>query len=441
MCAQPPLEIIRFSCPYPAANLPTVLLIVRIALLGLAACHAGCGGVLPQALPHSGPATGAEEPPPQRVEVYQVRPVSWPITLRVQGALVADETSVIGAKVAGRVADVFVDVGDVIEPGACLVRLDDHESQLELTHAEALLAQACAAIGVTPEVDLQKIDKAQAPIVRQEASLVQEARAQYERAVQLEERQAITTAELEQLRAALEVAESRHASALNAVEEKIAVIGVRRAEVALARQRLAETTIRAPYAGVVAARHIAVGDYVQVGQPVLTLVRIHPLRFRGVAPERYALQIQPGLQVSIRWEGGADSITSQIHRVSPVLDENSRTVSFEAYVENAQRHLRSGLFAEAEIILEPEHQALTIPAKALTEFAGVRKVWRVVEERVEECIVQTGAQRGRWVEITAGLQEGDVIVTAGEGLRAGRRVVLVPDEESAEQQPPNKPMP
>ena len=98
-------------------------------------------------------------------------------------------------------------------------------------------------------------------------------------------------------------AEARHAAAINAVREKIAQISVRESERNVAQQRLADTVVHAPFDGLVRSRHIAHGSFVQVGDPIATLVRTSVVRFRGTVPERYAHQLALGQEVQLDIEG------------------------------------------------------------------------------------------------------------------------------------------
>ena len=100
-----------------------------------------------------------------------------------------------------------------------------------------------------------------------------EAKANLERARQLQIDRTITRAEFDAIVAAERVAEARYAAAVNSVLEKIATIGVRQAELSLARQRLEYAVIRAPFDGLVQQRHVAPGAYVQIGGSLVTLVR------------------------------------------------------------------------------------------------------------------------------------------------------------------------
>jgi RND family efflux transporter MFP subunit len=189
------------------------------------------------------------------------------------------------------------------------------------------------------------------------------------------------------------------------------LIGVRQAELSLARQRLQDATIAAPLDGYVQRRNVSPGTYVSVGQSIAVVVRTHPLRFRGTVPEKHAQSIAVGQQVRLQIESLTEPRQAEITRVSPMLDQQSRSLTFEAEIDNADHSLRTGLFAQAEVIVDTSAKSLVVPRSAIIEFAGTQKVWKVVDGVAAEQEVLTGARRGDVREIVQGLSAGDIILT------------------------------
>ena len=204
------------------------------------------------------------------------------------------------------------------------------------------------------------------------------------------------------------------------MREKVALIGIREADLALARQRLSDATIRAPIDGYVRARQVAPGTYLSVGQPIATIVRTDPLRFRGTVPERYAQSLSVGQEVRLKIVATDQPYVTKIKRVSPSLDSQSRALVFEAEVRNPDQSFRSGVFAEAEIVVDSDAVALVIPESALTEFAGVEKVWKVVDGVAAEQEVLAGPHRDQGREILQGLSVGDRILVRADKGRVAR---------------------
>lgn len=347
---------------------------------------------------------------PIRAELLQVELRAWPAVVRSQGSLVADEVTTVGAKLAGRVAEVHVDLGDHIERDAQLVRLDRNDLVLQVQQVQAQLDQARAALGLEVGQNAESLDPFQAPPVREAKAIWSESKATASRLRQLRTQQSVTEAQLDQADSAERVAEARYASALNSVREKIALIQVKSVELALAKQESEDAISLAPYEGYVQSRFIAPGTYVQAGQPLITIVRTGTLRFRGTLPERYAQRVAVGQFVSINVESVPNPLQVQITRVSPALDETTRSLTFEADVDNRDGAFRPGLFAEAQLTLDADSKAIVVPASAVVEFAGAEKVWKVVDGRAVEQHVKIGRRNDAEYEIREGLRVGDKIL-------------------------------
>jgi RND family efflux transporter MFP subunit len=351
---------------------------------------------------------------PKEVEVVQASLQPWPRTVTVQGSLLADEDAVIGSKLACRVDSVAVDLGSVVKSGDTLVTLDRSELALRVQLAEANLKQACAAIGLAPDGDETKVEHANSPRVELEKALVDEAQANVTRAQQLLPTRAITGSEYDAMVALLKAAQARYDSAVNAVAEQIALIGVRRRELALAQQQLSDAVIIAPFDGIVEERRVSPGEYVQIGQAVVTLVRTDQLRFTAGVPESKAAPIKSGQRVNIRIAGKPEPVTAVVSRVSPTVMLTSRSVRIEADVPNADLSLQAGLFAEANIVVDPYAETLAVPASALSRFAGVHKVWLVEDGNARQQTVRIGRESLDRIEILEGVAAGDTIVTIAD---------------------------
>jgi RND family efflux transporter MFP subunit len=324
--------------------------------------------------------------------------------------LLADEVTDVGTRVAGRVAEVLVDLGDRVEAGQPLARLDVTDAQLQITQAEAQLLQARSAVGLLEGEPVSKLNPENAPPVRQERALWEEAKMRLERTQSLAADNAISSSELETIVAAERVAEARYSASLNSVREKIALIYVREAELAVIRQQVADATIRAPYAGQIQQRAVSPGAFVNVGSTIATLVRTDVLRYRGALPERFAKRLAIGQDVTLNIESIAAPRNVKVTRISPMLDPLTRSLTFEAVVDNSAGELRTGLFAEASVTIDPQSKAIVIPISAAIQFAGAEKVWLVLEGVTQEREVFLGTRRGDQVEVLEGLSPGDVIL-------------------------------
>lgn len=366
---------------------------------------AGCSGA------EQVPAPAEEKELPEiEAEVITIAPQSWRQMIRSQGSLTADEVAMLGARVEGRVEEVHVDLGDSVKIGQPLVSLRKQEFQFHVEQAEAALLQVRSAVGLKPDDPVSKLNPENAPPVVEQRLLWEQAREDLARAQELIQRKALSTSELLQFQTTQAVAEARYNSALNSVRDKIAQIGVREAELLLARDSLAEAVVLAPFDGRVQLKSISPGAYVRVGDALVTLVKTDVLRFRGIIPERYALQLRLNQEVQLQVESIPHPFQIKVTRISPALDLSSRSLSYEAIIDNSANGLTTGLFAEARIVIDEHSTAIVIPESALIEFAGAEKVWKIVDGESQEQEVLTGERRSEGIEILQGLKVGDQIL-------------------------------
>ncbi|HEY2893180.1 MAG TPA: efflux RND transporter periplasmic adaptor subunit [Pirellulales bacterium] len=407
------------------------------ALIGCCAALAAAGchrteppGETPQA------ANRAEQPAEQAVNVVEAGLRPWPRIVRVQGTLSEDESAQLGVKVAGRVKEVLVDLGSKVALGQPIAKLDTEEFDLKVRQAEAQVAQARATLGLKGNTLDDKVDPQKASPVLQELAMLEDARLNVNRAHRFTEKSVFTQEEVQARESTLRVAEARHVSALNAVHEQIAILALRRAELALTIQNRKDAIIKAPFDGIVHERHVAPGSYVSIGQPVATLVRISPLRFRAGVPERSVMGVTVGQPIRLLLEAQPQPLEAKISRISPLLDLSSRALAIEADIDNSSETWRAGLFAEAEILVDPSQQALAVPARSVVAFGGVEKVWIVKDNHCSPRPVRTGRRSAEYVEIIHGLEPGELVVVEGplgrEGVvRAQRQTPAARQDQAA----------
>jgi membrane fusion protein, multidrug efflux system len=105
-----------------------------------------------------------------------------------------------------------------------------------------------------------------------------------------------------------------------------------------------------------------------------------------------------------------------VSRINPNLDPSNRSLGFEVDLDNSDGLLRSGLFGEAVLELDPDSKAIAVPEQSVLRFAGVDKVWKVKDDQVTEGVVLLGAKRGDMIEIKKGLNEGEsILLDASQG--------------------------
>ncbi|QDT90030.1 efflux RND transporter periplasmic adaptor subunit [Gimesia algae] len=364
----------------------------------------------------SAPVSKTDETlPVLNVQTLEVAEENWPRIIRSQGSLYPDEEATLGIKVEGRVFKVHVDLGDVVQPGDPLVTVYQDDFKLRVKQAEAQLSQARSAVGLKPGDLVENLVPEKSPPAKEQQAEWDEAKANLERARVLFNKKVMGQAEYDQIVSLERVAAARYDSALNGVREKMANITVQQSHLDLAQEDLNNTVLTASYTAVVQKRLVAPGSYIKMGDPLLVLVRIDQLRYRGSVPERLSTQLKVGQPVELKIES-LPLKQSKVTRISPFLDQMSRALLFESVVDNSQRALRAGLFAEGQIIVDPDQKAIVVPMSAVVQFAGTEKVWKVEGGKVKMQEVLLGEQRGEYIRILEGLQPGDrILLNAREG--------------------------
>jgi RND family efflux transporter MFP subunit len=384
-------------------------------LLGLNAVACSDDGARATAHP-----TG-EEPRPVRLVPAVLGSLAR--TVSATGTLAAEDQVVLNTKVAGRLEHLPVDLGSVVKQGDVVAVLDLVDFRLQVEQAATALAQARARLGVPTDGSADQTEPEKTALVRQARAVLTQARAQRERLAALHRDGILSRAELDQADADFRVADARYQEALEEVRSRRALVAERRAALQLAEQSLADATLRAPFDGAVRERHLSIGAYLAVGAPVVTIVRLHPLRLRLAVPEREAGGVKVGQPVRLRAEGDGVEGAGTVVRLSPAIDERTRTLLVEAEVPNADGALRPGAFANADIVVDPDQQAVLVPAGALVTFAGVTKVLGVADDKIVEKRVRIGRRTGDRLEILEGLAAGDPVVAQPGNLTAGQPVV------------------
>jgi RND family efflux transporter MFP subunit len=389
------------------------------AALLLSSALAGCGG------DQSATAIIENSPPPRQVRIATAVETKVARTVSATGTLAAEDQVVLGTKVIGRISEIAVDLGSRVRKGETIARIDPSDYRLRVEQAEAALQQARVRLGLPAEGSSDRINPEQTSLARQAAATLTEARLTHDRMAKLWEGNYIARAELDAAVSQLAVAEGQYQNALEEVRNRQAILVQRRSELEITRQQLADTTIVSPMNGAVSERQVSVGQYLAAGAPVVTLVRIDPLRLRLAVPERQAGTVRVGQTVELTLEGDAHKYFGRVARLSPVFLENNRTLLIEAEVPNPNGILRPGSFAKADIIIEAGEQIVTVPRDSIVTFAGIEKVLTVSEGKTVEKRVRTGLRLGEQVEIIEGIAAGNQIIVQPGNLVAGQPVSVV----------------
>lgn len=392
---------------------------IRLAGLAvlLAALSGGCS-------PRNTTRAVAASAPPREVRTAVVAERPMERVVAATGALLAYEQTTLSVKVAGRLQSLAVDLGSGVKAGAVVAQVEARDYELGVQQVEAALAQARATLGLPLEGTDDRIPPEETSPVRQAKAVLEEASKNRDRVLRLAQQGISSSSEQDTVEAAFKVAQSRYQTALDDARTRQAALAQRRAELDLARQQLADTTVRAPFDGTIQARVANLGEYLAAGSPVVRLVKTSPLRLRLEVPERQAVELRAGQTVRFTVEGGTHQHQATLARLSPALTEQSRVLVAEADVPN-DGSLRAGAFIRAEVIVATTDRGIAVPSEALVLFAGLEKVVLVRDGKAVERVVETGRRGAGWVEIVSGLEAGTPVVLEPGNLQTGQAVEVI----------------
>ena len=369
--------------------------------------------------------TGAAPAAPAPIEVSTTAAIEQPVArfISVSGTLTAEEEAEVAAETAGRVIATPVERGTRVAASQDLVRIVATEASAQAQEADANASQIEARLGMTggAAFDIERV-----PEVANARAAAEQAKADFDRAQMLMDRKLLSASAFEQGRTQADAARRQYDVARNGAQQQYQSLLAARARVTVARKALADTSIRAPFAGVVAQRFVSIGDYVTRGTKVAVVMRTNPLRIQLTVPEQFISAIAIGGPV--RFEVDAypgDTFDGRVKYVSPALTVDSRALIVEAMVPNDSGRLKPGFFATARIEQPSGPPGIVVPAAAVRVTAGTSRVFVVSGERVEERIVTAGQTINGVVEVPTGLTPGDLVATSNVSqLTDGARVAV-----------------
>ncbi|MGC4030774.1 MAG: efflux RND transporter periplasmic adaptor subunit [Tepidisphaeraceae bacterium] len=384
-----------------------------VAGLVVAAAAAGC---------HEADATESKAAPaPVSVTVESARRDTVDLHVDVVGTLYGDEQVTLVAKVPGRIQQVVADVGDRVDEGGVLARIDPVDFELALAQRDAALREALAKLGLTA-MPADGFDVTTVVTVERARVQAENAAAKFERNRKLFEQTPplLSEQDFADARTAYEVSKRDAEVAALQAQTDLATARARKADLDAAKRYLVDTYVRAPQPGDVAKsqrfgvskRNISVGSYVREGDTLYEIIADDPIKFRAAVPERFVSQVHVGQKLSVTVDGSAKAAAGFVRRINPQIDIATRTFEVEGVLENPDRALRPGAFARGSIVIGTNSQALFVPAAAIYKFAGIDKIFALTDGKVAEYIVTRGEVRNGWVQVKENLPQVQTIITS-----------------------------
>ena len=209
------------------------------------------------------------------------------------GTLFPFDETVVSAEIDGRVLEVKVDLGDHVKKGEPIVLIADEEQRYLLQQNEAQLRMTLERLGVTSEEIKTKDIRETSDVRRAQADLF-EAEQRYKRVRSLVDEGVGSQQDLDQAQSRFKAAQAAYDQSLNQVRNLLQEVERSRASLSLQKKKLGDTTVYAPFSGAVKDRQVTQGTYVRANTPLLTLVKVDPIRLRLEVPERMAPWIRTG---------------------------------------------------------------------------------------------------------------------------------------------------
>ncbi|MEZ5426377.1 MAG: efflux RND transporter periplasmic adaptor subunit [Pyrinomonadaceae bacterium] len=377
-----------------------------------------------------------------------------PAYIQATGSLTAEETSDIAPKVAGKITNVYTDVGQFVGGGKIIAKVDDKDARLRLAEAEAGVKQAEAAVrqaearlglGPNGSFNASAIPEVRAANANYEQMLAElkQAEANEQRYRELVETGDVAMVTYEQYRTTRDTARTRVQAAKEnldtainaarqnnqAIKSAEASVEAARTQVATARQAVADTVIRAPFAGFISERSAAVGEYVTSSTPVAKILRTNPIKIQIQIAEADVPQISLGSGVSVEVDAYRDrKFSGTITAVNPAIDPDSRSAVVEAQIENGDNALRSGMFATVRIVRQGGGAGVFVPKAAVYNHEATQsyRVFVIEKDLIKLRVVQLGIEEGDEIQILSGVNADQALATSNlDQLYEGAKVQVV----------------
>lgn len=319
--------------------------------------------------------------PPETVSSVVVREEKWQSTFTAIGSIAAVQGVTVTPELAGTITEIGFEAGAVVNKGDLLVRLDTSSEAAQLRALEA-------------QVELARVN--------------------LERERTLRSQQMVSQSDLDTAEATLKQNQANADAVKAAIDKK---------------------TIRAPFAGRLGIRLVNLGQYLDTGKPIVSLQSLAPVYVDFSLPQQELARLQIGMRVRLSTDAyPGRTFEGALTTISPDLDQPTRSVSLQATLENPERLLRPGMFAQVEVLLPEEKNEVVIPITAVLSAPFGDSVY-VIEPKaaaaggkeeleVRQQFVRTGRTRGDFIAVESGLKPGARIVSAGLfKLRNGMAVV------------------
>ena len=359
-----------------------------LAVLAMTWTGTGCGGSsasTPAPAPEAAPPPVSVQLAPENVVTAKTSAISAGPT--ISGQLTPAREATVRAQVGGSIVALSVDRGEPVDTGTVLARIASRDLNMALESSSVAVKSGESALAV--------------------------ATAELQRTESLVKGGALAARDLEQARNAVSNAEAQLAAA--------------RARQTSVTQQIEDTTIKAPFSGVISSRKANLGDVVSPGTELVTIIDPSSMRLEAAVRSDQIQDVTRGATARFTIRGVTGEFTGTVDRISPSADPITRQVSLFVTVPNRSGKLIAGLFAEGRIETTTR-SGVVIPLSAVDETGPSPTVTRIRGGKAERVVVTLGPRTAdtEQVEVASGIAEGDVLVVgSSKAITPGTNVKVI----------------
>jgi membrane fusion protein (multidrug efflux system) len=297
--------------------------------------------------------------PPMAVDIFVIKPTLINEKIEVSGSLEANETTEIHPEISGRLVQLNIAEGKFVKQGALLAKIYDGDLQAQLKKLQV-------------QLDIAKTNE--------------------ERSAQLLKIQGISKSDYD-------------ASLLN--------VNNIRADIDITHANITKTEIRAPFDGKLGLKNISPGAFVTPLTALTTISQVNKLKLQFSVPEKYGQEIKNGQPISFTVNGSEKTFIATVLATATTIGQDTRSLMVRALVQNNDPALIPGTFANVQMILGKNPNAIMIPNSSVIPQGRKKQVFVFKDSKALATDITTGVRDSANVQVLAGLAAGDTLITSG----------------------------
>lgn len=327
--------------------------------------------------------------------------------VEASGTIFPARESKIGSKISGKIEKIYADEGDMVQKGQPLVKLDQTDLIITQKQAEGNLRTA-EARAEQARLNLEKIKK------------------EWIRLSRLHQKGVISQQQYDDINMNYRIAQTQLKLVNGEVQQA-------RITLDMAKQQLLNSVTLSPFSGVVVKKFVNEGEMISIMPPVplFWIMNIEYVKVEVEVPEIEITTIKVGQRARIRGDSFPNRVfEGRVSVINPLVDPTSRTFRVKIDIANPRYILKAGMFARVQIVVDEHKGVLLVPRDALLTRDGKQNVFVAENPYAIMRPVEVGLTNDLHVEITSGVNEGEmVVVKGGYGLEDGAKIIQVAGDE------------